>query len=383
MSEDSKPTPSNNGEGGKNRNRNRNRNRRRNNSKRGPRPEGQEGSAPTAHGEGKDGQPKQGRQPGQGRRRGPKNGNGGGNRNKQGGNRPKGENQGRQSGGGRRRGPKPAPKLTFFQKILKMLGLYTPPEPPKRNRNNNDRKPRREKLTIEGDQKVRRSEKSHAPKEKNEPPRKRRPKRTKVEPGSVKNGRLYIGNLSYDAAEHDLEELFKGVGTVRRVEVVYNRHTHRSKGYGFITMATADEAQRAIEVLHDQYYLGRRMVINVAKEKSEYETPDKPLAEQKPELDENGNTPESTAPTAAPSMAAVAAAKVKAEAEEQAAIEAAAKAKAEAEAAATAPTPAVEETPAPQSEEAPAEDNTSSTQTEADTEAPTSEDQAEEPKTDA
>ncbi len=375
MSEDSKPSNSGNGEGGKNRNRNRNR-RRRNNSNRGPRPEGQQGSAPTAHGEG---QPKQGRQPGQGRRRGPKNGNnnGGGNRNKQGGNRPKGDGQGRQSGGGRRRGPKPAPKLTFFQKILKMLGLYTPPAPPKKkNRNGRERKPRREKLNIEGDQKVRKNEKSNAPKDKGAPPRKRRPKRTKVEPGSVKNGRLYIGNLSYDAAEHDLEELFKGVGTVRRVEVIYNRHTHRSKGYGFINMATADEAQRAIEVLHDQYYLGRRMTINVAKEKSEYETPDQPLAEQKPQLDENGNTPESTAPTAAPSMATVAATKAQAEADKKAAEEAAIIAKAEAEATSTAPASIKEENTIPPNDEQEGESDVLTPQPEAEepSETPTSED---------
>lgn len=333
MSEDSKPQPAGNGEGGKNRNRNRNR-RRRNNRK--PRPEGQDGQQPTAHG---DGSAKQGRQEGGGRRPRKRANN---NRNRQnGGNQKKGEGQGRQSGGGRRRGPKTAPKLTFFQKVLKFLGLYTPPEPPKKK----PRKPRKEKLNIEGDHKPGRSEKSHAPKDKSDRPRRnRRPKRTQVEPGSVKNGRLYIGNLSYDASEHDLQDLFKGVGTVRRVEVIYNPHTHRSKGYGFITMSNADEAQRAIEVLHDQYFLGRRMVVNVAKDKSEYETPDEPLKEQSPELDADGNPPVSTAPTAAPSMAAVAAEKASKEAEALAAEQAKAEEaeKVTAEASTTPPTPAIE-----------------------------------------
>jgi len=85
----------------------------------------------------------------------------------------------------------------------------------------------------------------------------------------VDTPRLYLGNLSYDTTEHDLEDLFKGIGTVRNVEIVYNRHTHRSKGYGFLTMLSVEDAKRAVEILHDQPFMGRNLVVNGAKAKPE------------------------------------------------------------------------------------------------------------------
>ena len=81
----------------------------------------------------------------------------------------------------------------------------------------------------------------------------------------MENRRVYVGNLSYDTTESDLEELFKGVGAVRRVEIVYNRTTHRSKGYGFIEMLDIDEAKRTVEILHDQFFMGRKLTVSGAK----------------------------------------------------------------------------------------------------------------------
>ncbi|MEO8351859.1 MAG: RNA-binding protein, partial [Chthoniobacteraceae bacterium] len=63
--------------------------------------------------------------------------------------------------------------------------------------------------------------------------------------------KLYIGNLSFDASESDLMDLFNGVGKVQTAEIVSNRETHKSKGFGFVTMTTVDEAKRAVEELHD------------------------------------------------------------------------------------------------------------------------------------
>ena len=83
----------------------------------------------------------------------------------------------------------------------------------------------------------------------------------------VETARLYVGNLSYDVTEHDLEDLFKGIGTVRKVEIVYNRQTHRSKGYAFLQMLSVEEAQRAVEVLHDQPFMGRVLIVNGASSK--------------------------------------------------------------------------------------------------------------------
>ncbi|MFT6794767.1 MAG: hypothetical protein ACJAR1_002782 [Rubritalea sp.] len=81
----------------------------------------------------------------------------------------------------------------------------------------------------------------------------------------VETPRLYIGNLSYDATEYDIEDLFKGIGSVKSVEIIYNRHTHKSKGYGFVQMLNVDEAKRAVDVLHDQPFLGRNLIVNGSK----------------------------------------------------------------------------------------------------------------------
>src|SRR5439155_22693731 len=62
----------------------------------------------------------------------------------------------------------------------------------------------------------------------------------------VTSPRLYIGNLSYDATERDLSALFNGVGRVQTAEIVTHKDTYRSKGFGFVTMLTIEEAVRAV-----------------------------------------------------------------------------------------------------------------------------------------
>lgn len=81
----------------------------------------------------------------------------------------------------------------------------------------------------------------------------------------VTSGRLYVGNLSYDATESDLMNLFKGIGQVQGAEVVSHKRTMRSKGYAFVEMLSIDEARRAVEVLHDQEFMGRKLVVSGAK----------------------------------------------------------------------------------------------------------------------
>lgn len=83
------------------------------------------------------------------------------------------------------------------------------------------------------------------------------------------SSRLYIGNLSYEATESDIEDLFKGIGDVRSVEIIYNPHTHKSKGYGFVEMRMLDDATRAVEVLHDQPFMGRNLTVGAANERVE------------------------------------------------------------------------------------------------------------------
>lgn len=93
----------------------------------------------------------------------------------------------------------------------------------------------------------------------------RPPAARKPEFVEVTSPRLYVGNLSFDATESDLLELFNGVGLVQNVEVVANRHTQKSKGFAFVEMQTIDEAKRAVTELHDKEYMGRKLVVSGAK----------------------------------------------------------------------------------------------------------------------
>lgn len=96
-------------------------------------------------------------------------------------------------------------------------------------------------------------------------PRKLSGPQRKPEPVEVSSPRLYVGNLSFDATESDLFELFNGVGHVQNAEVVSYRHNQRSKGFAFVQMQTIEEARRAVEELHDKEFLGRKLVVSGAK----------------------------------------------------------------------------------------------------------------------
>jgi RNA recognition motif-containing protein len=95
----------------------------------------------------------------------------------------------------------------------------------------------------------------------------RPPTRTsrKPEPVEVTSPRLYVGNLSFNATESDLFDLFNGVGHVQNAEVVSYKHNQRSKGFAFVQMQTVDEAKRAVSELHDKEFLGRKLVVSGAK----------------------------------------------------------------------------------------------------------------------
>ena len=81
----------------------------------------------------------------------------------------------------------------------------------------------------------------------------------------VSSPRLYVGNLSFEATESDLFELFNGVGQVQNAEVVTYKHNQRSKGFAFVQMNTVEEAQRAVTELHDKEFLGRKLLVSGAK----------------------------------------------------------------------------------------------------------------------
>ena len=103
-------------------------------------------------------------------------------------------------------------------------------------------------------------------------PKKDKPRRErKLNNQPVKNGRIYVGNLSFEATESEVEDLFKGFGNVRSVEIVYNSHTFKSKGFGFVEMQRQDDAQRAVDTLHGQPFMGRELLVRAANERTPQE----------------------------------------------------------------------------------------------------------------
>lgn len=93
----------------------------------------------------------------------------------------------------------------------------------------------------------------------------------KPESVEVTTPRLYVGNLSFDATESDLSELFNGVGQVVTVEVVSHKQTQRSKGFAFVQMQSVDEAKRAVTELHDKEFMGRKLVVSGAKNSDQHD----------------------------------------------------------------------------------------------------------------
>lgn len=77
--------------------------------------------------------------------------------------------------------------------------------------------------------------------------------------------RLYVANLSYQTSEAELEEIFQQAGTVSSVQIVMDRETNRSRGFGFITMGSDAEAQAAIEQLNGQDLSGRALRVSEAR----------------------------------------------------------------------------------------------------------------------
>jgi RNA recognition motif-containing protein len=77
--------------------------------------------------------------------------------------------------------------------------------------------------------------------------------------------KLYVGNLPYAASEDDVKEHFSKAGTVTSVALIKDRATGRAKGFGFVEMSSADEAQKAISMFHGQDFMGRSITVNVAR----------------------------------------------------------------------------------------------------------------------
>jgi RNA recognition motif-containing protein len=77
--------------------------------------------------------------------------------------------------------------------------------------------------------------------------------------------RIYVGNLSYSVTSEDLREVFGEYGEVTSAEVVQDKFSGQSKGFGFVDLPDNSDADRAIKELNDQPYKGRKMAVNEAK----------------------------------------------------------------------------------------------------------------------
>ncbi len=79
---------------------------------------------------------------------------------------------------------------------------------------------------------------------------------------------LYVGNLTFNTTSSDLETLFAPHGAVTKAQVITDRDTGRSRGFGFVEMATSEAANAAIDALNGHSIDGRNLTVNVAKERS-------------------------------------------------------------------------------------------------------------------
>ena len=77
--------------------------------------------------------------------------------------------------------------------------------------------------------------------------------------------KLYVGNLSFSTGSSELEQLFAGIGTVESASVVEDRETGRSRGFGFVEMASAEDGNKAISELDGTEFEGRQIKVNEAK----------------------------------------------------------------------------------------------------------------------
>ena len=83
------------------------------------------------------------------------------------------------------------------------------------------------------------------------------------------SNKMFVGNLSFNTTENDLQDAFAAHGTVTEVNLMMDRATGRPRGFGFVTMSTAEEAQAAIAALNGKQMDGRDLTVNIAKPREE------------------------------------------------------------------------------------------------------------------
>ncbi len=83
------------------------------------------------------------------------------------------------------------------------------------------------------------------------------------------SAKLFVGNLSFSITENDLQDAFAAHGTVVEANLMMDRATGRPRGFGFVTMSTDEEAEKAIQAMHGKEIDGRALTVNIARPREE------------------------------------------------------------------------------------------------------------------
>ena len=83
------------------------------------------------------------------------------------------------------------------------------------------------------------------------------------------NNKLFVGNISFNTTENDLQDAFAAHGTVTEASLLMDRVTGRPRGFGFVTMSSDEEARQAVEAMNGQSLDGRPLTVNIAKPREE------------------------------------------------------------------------------------------------------------------
>jgi len=85
----------------------------------------------------------------------------------------------------------------------------------------------------------------------------------------MNQNRLFVGNLSFETMENDLQDYFSQAGAVTSVKVMLDRETGKSRGFAFVEFATPEEAVKAVEQFHSKEFQGRALTVNIARPREE------------------------------------------------------------------------------------------------------------------
>lgn len=85
----------------------------------------------------------------------------------------------------------------------------------------------------------------------------------------MSDNRLFVGNLSYQTLENDLQDLFGQAGAVSSVNLMFDKFTGKSRGFAFVEFGSAEEAAKAVEMFHNKEFQGRSLTVNVARPREE------------------------------------------------------------------------------------------------------------------